>query len=75
MRVYVILMVISAFVLIGCTKTPEEVRRTKLNDKIDGCVSSITNSCMGDKYECAVRKIIGEVKCGPFCNSVQKVRC
>ena len=63
MRVYVILMVISAFVLIGCTKTPEEVRRTKLNDKIDGCVSSITNVCACGKYESNLRKIVEELKC------------
>ena len=63
MRVYVVLMVISAFVLIGCTKTPEEVRRTKLNDKIDGCVSSITNVCACGKYESKLRKIIEELKC------------
>ena len=63
MRVYVILMVISAFVLIGCTKTPEEVRRTKLNDKIDGCVSSITNACACGKYESNLRKIVEELKC------------
>ena len=63
MRVYVILMVISAFVLIGCTKTPEEVRRMKLKDKIDGCVSSITNVCACGKYESKLRKIIEEVKC------------
>ena len=63
MRVYVILMVISAFVLIGCTKTPEEVRRTKLNDKINGCVSSITNVSACGKYESKLRKIIEELKC------------
>ena len=61
MRAFAILAVTLAW--IGCTKDPEEVRHARLNDRIDGCVSSITNSCMGDKYECAVRKIIGEVKC------------
>ena len=63
MRVYVIFMVISAFVLIGCTQTPEEVRRMKLKDKIDGCISSITNVCACGKYESKLRKIIEEVKC------------
>ena len=63
MRVRAILMVISAFVLLGCTKTPEEVRRTKLNDRIDGCVSSITNVCVCGKYESKLRKIIEELKC------------
>ena len=63
MRVYVILMVILDFALIGCSKTPEEIRRTKLNDKIDGCVSSITNACACGKYESKVRKIIDELRC------------
>ena len=47
MRAFAILAVTLAW--IGCTKDPEEVRHARLNDRIDGCVSSITNSCMGDK--------------------------
>ena len=63
MRAFAIVAVILILVWIGCTKNPEEVRRAKLNGRIDGCVASITNVCLCDKYEDKLRKIIEELRC------------
>ena len=63
MRSFAILAMILTVFWIGCTKSPEEVRRAKLNGRVDGCVSSITNGCTGDIYESELRKIVDELRC------------